>query len=48
MTPPSDRIITLGHGGGGRLMHDLIVDELLAASDVMTVRDLRGRLRGGV
>lgn len=33
-------IITLGHGGGGRLMHHLIVDELLAASDVMTERDL--------
>ena len=36
---PND-IITLGHGGGGRLMHDLIVDELLAASDVMTESDL--------
>ncbi len=36
----SNDIITLGHGGGGRLMHELIVDELLAASDVMTERDL--------
>jgi len=33
-------IITLGHGGGGRLMHDLIVGELLAASDVMSEGDL--------
>jgi len=40
MTAPSDDIITLGHGGGGRLMHELIVNELLAASDVMTERDL--------
>ncbi len=35
-----DDIITLGHGGGGRLMHDLIVDELLVVSDVMTEEDL--------
>ncbi|MGD9497540.1 MAG: hydrogenase expression/formation protein HypE [Armatimonadota bacterium] len=35
-----DDVITLGHGGGGRLMHELIVDELLAASEVMTERDL--------
>ncbi len=40
MTAHSDDIITLGHGGGGRLMHELIVDELLAASDVMTETDL--------
>ncbi len=40
MSLPSEKIITLGHGGGGRLMHELIVDELLAASDVMTERDL--------
>ncbi len=40
MSTSSNEIITLGHGGGGRLMHDLIVDELLAASDVMTERDL--------
>lgn len=40
MSAPPDKIITLGHGGGGRLMHDLIVDELLAASDVMSERDL--------
>ncbi|MGM0493078.1 MAG: hydrogenase expression/formation protein HypE [Armatimonadota bacterium] len=40
MTPSPNDIITLGHGGGGRLMHDLIVDELLAASDVMTETDL--------
>jgi len=33
-------IITLGHGGGGRLMHDLIVGELLAASDIMSEGDL--------
>lgn len=38
-TYPND-IITLGHGGGGRLMHDLIVNELLAASDVMSEADL--------
>lgn len=35
-----NNIITLGHGGGGRLMHDLIVGELLAASDVMSEADL--------
>lgn len=40
MNPFNEEIITLGHGGGGRLMHDLIVDELLAVSDVMTERDL--------
>lgn len=40
MRPPPNDIITLGHGGGGRLMHDLIVNELLAASDVMTEREL--------
>ena len=45
MTAPSDDIITLGHGGGGRLMHELIVDELLAASDVMTERDLEDAAR---
>ncbi len=39
MTRRND-IITLGHGGGGRLMHDLIVGELLAASDVMSEGDL--------
>lgn len=40
MTPTPNDIITLGHGGGGRLMHDLIVNELLAASDVMSETDL--------
>ncbi len=39
MTRRND-IITLGHGGGGRLMHDLIVGELLAASDIMSEGDL--------
>ncbi len=39
MPTPND-IITLGHGGGGRLMHELIVNELLAASDVMSETDL--------
>ncbi len=39
MPTPTD-IITLGHGGGGRLMHDLIVNELLAASDFMSECDL--------
>ncbi|MEA3401896.1 MAG: hydrogenase expression/formation protein HypE [Armatimonadota bacterium] len=40
MPKSSNDIITLGHGGGGRLMHDLIVEELLAASDVMDETDL--------
>ena len=39
MPTPND-IITLGHGGGGRLMHELIVNEMLAASDVMSETDL--------
>jgi len=40
MSNNRDEIITLGHGGGGRLMHELITGELLAASDVMTEADL--------
>lgn len=40
MSYQREELITLGHGGGGRLMHELITDELLAASDVMTAAAL--------
>ncbi|MCD6362348.1 MAG: hydrogenase expression/formation protein HypE [Armatimonadetes bacterium] len=40
MSDRSEELITLGHGGGGRLMNELITGELLAASDVMTETDL--------
>ncbi len=36
----NDEIITLGHGGGGRLMHELITEELLVASDTMSADEL--------
>ena len=40
MSHDREQVITLGHGGGGRLMHELITGELLAASDVMTEADM--------